>query len=88
MEKTKPRLLGTASDLGSISIIIGSYFYSNTPFELRKGERGVYSIHRPADKMMKNEAACFKYLFLSTPKRWMPQLSEIRSVVADCLKYY
>jgi hypothetical protein len=39
-------------------------------------------------KMMMNEAACFKHLFLSTSKRWTQQLSEIRAVIADCLKYY
>jgi hypothetical protein len=39
-------------------------------------------------KMMMNEAACFKPLFLSTSKRWMPQLSEIRAAITDCLKYY
>jgi hypothetical protein len=39
-------------------------------------------------KMMKNETGCFKHLFLSVPKRWTKQLFEIRSVVADCMKYY
>jgi hypothetical protein len=39
-------------------------------------------------KMMKNEAACFKHLFYLPPKRWIKQLDEIRSIVADCLRYY
>jgi hypothetical protein len=39
-------------------------------------------------KIMMREAACFKHLFLSPPKRWMPQLAEIRAVITDCLKYY
>jgi hypothetical protein len=39
-------------------------------------------------KMMKNEAACFKHLFYSPPKRWIKYLDEIRAIVADCLRYY
>jgi hypothetical protein len=39
-------------------------------------------------QMMRKEAISFKSLFLSTPKRWMPQLLEINSVIADCMKYY
>jgi hypothetical protein len=56
MEKTKHRLLGTAPDLGSIASIIGCYFYSNTPFELREGEKGIYSIHRPAGSTRPGQA--------------------------------
>jgi hypothetical protein len=39
-------------------------------------------------KMLMNEASCFKHLFYSKSKRWKQQLFEIRSVIADCLKYY
>jgi hypothetical protein len=43
-----PRLLASAVSLAEIAKLVGRYWYSDTPYELRSAGKDVYSIHRPA----------------------------------------